>query len=249
MDPTIELSLISLTEVQIGDSITITATLTKNALPFVNREIEYEITSGSTVIDSGSDFTNNAGQITISYTGTGIGDIEVSATYGSLEETISIEDCIKVGFTGWTGTYTTGTDTYDYLCPTNAGVSPNATLPSEWIMTYKFKDLDTTASGQGSCLWNIGADTNNGALIGHEGTNSRIRVYARSGGSNTVHETQTYTYNYNTWTDAVVKYQNGTLSVTVGGKTVSYSVASTVIMQTWGNYPQCRLAEFNIKAL
>lgn len=95
IDPTINLSLTNpLTIIEIGDTAIITANLTKNSLPFVNQEIEYEISDGSTIIDSGSDFTNNAGQITISYTGTGAGDIQITATYNNLEETISIEDCI-----------------------------------------------------------------------------------------------------------------------------------------------------------
>lgn len=94
IDPAINISLTTpSTVIEIGDTAIITASLTKNSLPFVNQEIEYEISDGSTIIDSGSDFTNNAGQITISYTGTGAGDIQITTTYNSLEETISIEDC------------------------------------------------------------------------------------------------------------------------------------------------------------
>lgn len=93
LDPTIELSLTSPTEIiQIGDTTTITATLTRNSLPFVNKEITYEIKHGSTLINRDSDFTNNAGQITISYTGTGVGDITITASFVSLQETYMIED-------------------------------------------------------------------------------------------------------------------------------------------------------------
>ena len=95
IDPTIELSLTSSTPIiEVGNTSVITATLTKNGLPFVNQEILYEIKHGSTIIDRDSDFTNNAGQITISYIGTGIGDIEVVTTYINLQETFTIEDCI-----------------------------------------------------------------------------------------------------------------------------------------------------------
>ena len=94
LEPTIELSLTSPTEIiEIGDTATITATLTRNSLPFVNQEITYEIKHGSTLIDSDSDFTNNAGQITISYTGTGAGDITITASVMSLQKTYEIEDC------------------------------------------------------------------------------------------------------------------------------------------------------------
>ena len=116
LDPTIELSLTTPTEViQIGDTATITVTLTRNSLPFVNQEIIYEIKNGSSIIDRSSDFTNNAGQITISYTGTGIGDIEVKAIYNSLEETVAIEDC----WTYDTNKYTSST-TLNIDLPTSA---------------------------------------------------------------------------------------------------------------------------------
>jgi hypothetical protein len=95
ISPEVELSLVTSSQIiETGDTITITANLSKDGLPLVNEEVEYEISVGSTVIDSDSDFTDNAGQIIISYTGTGAGDIEVSATYNSLEKTIAIEDCI-----------------------------------------------------------------------------------------------------------------------------------------------------------
>jgi hypothetical protein len=97
VSPDVELSLTATAQIiQIGDTTTITATLTEGGLPFVNEEVEYEIitSSGTT---SGSDFTNNAGQITFTYTGDGAGDIVITASYDNLEETIPIEDCIFYG--------------------------------------------------------------------------------------------------------------------------------------------------------
>lgn len=166
-----------------------------------------------------------------------------------LQKTYELEDCIKVGFDGWTGTFSTGTDTFDYLTPTGTGVSPNVSLPSSFKMSYKFKNMnnDTTATGTG--LWNIGSDSNNGVLIGHEGSDRRIRIYSRSGGSNTVRATENYVYSYQTWTDAEITYDNGSISMTVGGKTVSYNLSSTTFMQFYMAYPMLRIAEFKIKAL
>ena len=44
LDPTIELSLTSPTEIiEMGNTTTITATLTRNSLPFVNQEIQYQL--------------------------------------------------------------------------------------------------------------------------------------------------------------------------------------------------------------
>lgn len=106
---------------------------------------------------------------------------------------------------------------------------------------------DTTATGTG--LWNIGSDSNNGVLIGHEGSDRRIMIYSRSGGSNTVRATENYVYSYQTWTDAEITYDNGSISMTVGGKTVSYNLSSTTFMQLYYSYPMLRIAEFKVKAL
>ena len=164
-------------------------------------------------------------------------------------ETYIVEDCIKAGFNGWTGTFSTGTDTYDYLCPTGTGVSPSINLPSNWKMSYKFKNMRTDNDSSGTGLYVIGTNTNNGVLIGHEGSDRRIRIYSRSNGSNTARDTQNYVYSYQTWTDAEITYENGTITMTVDGKSVSYNLSSAVIMQFYNSYPQLRIAKWNIKPL
>lgn len=156
LEPTIELSLTSPTEIiEVGGTSVITATLTRNGLPFVNQEIFYEIKHGSTLIDADSDFTNNSGKITISYTGTGAGDISIIASFGSYdEETFVVEDCTfyddqssnklsqyttKVGSV--TPTYQSGyiqiTGTSSNLC----GIAPNIVLDSsdDWSMECEIK--------------------------------------------------------------------------------------------------------------
>ena len=164
-------------------------------------------------------------------------------------ETYIVEDCIKASFNGWTGTFSTGTDTYDYLCPTGTNVSPNITLPSSFKMSYKFKNMNTDTTATGTGLYVIGTNTNNGVLIGHEGSDRRIRIYSRSNGSNTARDTQNYVYSYQTWTDAEITYENGTITMTVDGKSVSYNLSSAVIMQFFNSYPQLRIAEWKIKPL
>ena len=166
-----------------------------------------------------------------------------------VSKTYEVEDCIKEGFNNWSGTYNTGTDTYNYLTPSGNNVSPNVTLPSSFEMTYKFKNMNNDESASGTGLWIIGTDADNGVLIGHEGTARRIRIYSRSGGQNTVRATEEYVYSYQTWTDAKITYNNGTISLTVGGKTVSYSLSSNNIMKFYTAYSKLRIAEFKIKPL
>ena len=226
------------------------ATLTATVLDQSSNPMSGETVTfykGSTSI--GTATTNSSGIATKSYSATGAGDVTFKASVGMIvSETYAIEDCIKVGFNGWTGTYSTGTDTYDYITPSTV-VSPNVTLPSAFKVTYKFKNMNSSTQGTGSGLWNIGIDTNNGILIGHEGTDKRIRAYIRTNGNNSAQTPQNNAYSYQTWTDTEITYQNGTISLSVGGKTISYNISAPNIMQTYEPYTKLRIAEWKIKPL
>ena len=76
-----------------GETASAIATLTADEEPAVGEEIEYAIKQGSTTISTGTATTNSSGQATISYTGTGIGDVQIIVTYDDLEETVTVEDC------------------------------------------------------------------------------------------------------------------------------------------------------------
>ena len=71
--------------IQINEVATITALLKKNNIPLANKSI---IFNGQTTIT-----TNNSGEAIFEYVGTGIGDIEITATYRNLlQETYVIYD-------------------------------------------------------------------------------------------------------------------------------------------------------------
>jgi hypothetical protein len=149
VNPNIELSLVTSAQIiETGDSVTITATLTEDELPLVGEEIEYKIItySGTT---SNSDFTNNAGQITISYTGTGLGDIEISVSYNDLEETVVIEDCIKA----WMTTYSSGYSV-NYSLPSSFQIEftikAGANMDESNIAFLRFNDSNGLFVGKGS---------------------------------------------------------------------------------------------------
>ena len=79
-----------------GDTDMLTACLLDGSVPVEGETLSYEIKHGATVIDSGSDTTDSNGEISISYTGTGVGDVSVEVSYGTLlQKTYSIEDCIN----------------------------------------------------------------------------------------------------------------------------------------------------------
>lgn len=202
LDPTIELSLTSPSEViEIGDTTTITATLTRNSLPFVNQEITYEIKHGSTIIDSDSDFTNNAGQITISYTGTGAGDITITASFNtSLQETYKIEDCYK----------------YDTTAH-NTNAPLNYTLPSEFELQFTLYSVSTVSGN--TCYLRF--NNSNTIFIG-KATSSNRQVYFNDGSDHylgsTIPESTDYTL--------TLTYEDGVATLTDGVNTLSLNIAS-----------------------
>ena len=81
--------------IQNNETSTITATLTHETTPLTSKTLSYQIKHGSTIIDSGTDTTDPNGEITISYTGTGVGKVDVIVSYGSLlSETYDVLDAI-----------------------------------------------------------------------------------------------------------------------------------------------------------
>jgi len=79
-----------------SESTTITAKLDDPAgYNIAGKTLSYEIKHGSTTIDSGTDTTDSNGEITISYTGTAAGKIDVVVSYGSLlQETYELIDAM-----------------------------------------------------------------------------------------------------------------------------------------------------------
>lgn len=83
-----------------GDTDIITATLLREGNPLSDVVLDYEIKHGNTTISTGTtSATDITGQTTISYTGTGIGDVDVIVSMAgmSLEATYELEDCIFYG--------------------------------------------------------------------------------------------------------------------------------------------------------
>lgn len=79
--------------IQTGDTAIITATLTDGSNPVVGETLSYSLTNKGTVVGSGSTTTNNNGEISITYVGAGLGDIDVEVSYSTLlQETYEIED-------------------------------------------------------------------------------------------------------------------------------------------------------------
>ena len=66
---------------------TITASISK-----ANKKLHYQVKNGTTLMYEGNVVTNTNGQASITYTGTGAGEIDIIFTYFDIEKTITITD-------------------------------------------------------------------------------------------------------------------------------------------------------------
>lgn len=228
IEPTIELSLTTPTEIiEVGSTSVITATLTKNSLPYVNQEITYEIKHGSTLIDRGSDFTNNAGQITISYTGTGVGDVDIIASFGSsMEETFVIEDCLVYR-------------------ETLSSTITDLTLPAKYKLEFDIPNLSNGTYAS------IGTDSTHRIITG-QFSNQNLSlngVWIYNGSStatqNNCPTTPTQNAHY-TFT-----YENGAYTMSNGGSNISGTIPTGINMQKLlsSTYTPSAVRNYKIKAL
>lgn len=75
------------TSIESGETATITASINK-----ANKKIHYQVKNGTTLMYEGDVITNNNGQASITYTGTGAGEIDIIFTYFDIEKIIRITD-------------------------------------------------------------------------------------------------------------------------------------------------------------
>lgn len=228
LEPTIELSLTSPTPIiEVGGTSVITATLTKNGLPYVNQEIGYQIKHGSTLIDEDSDFTNNAGQITISYTGTGVGDVDIIVTFSALvQETFRVEDCVV------------------YRETLSSNIT-DLTLPSKYKLEF---DMPSTSN---STYAIIGTDTTHRILVGQMSNQnpSLNGVWVYNGSSTPTQNncptapTQNAHYTFT--------YENGAYTMSNGGSSITGTIPSGINMNNLisSTYTASAVRNYKIKAL
>ena len=75
------------TVIEPDEIATITASINK-----ANKKLHYQVKNGTTLMYEGDVVTNNNGQASITYTGTGAGEIDIIFTYFDIKKTIRITD-------------------------------------------------------------------------------------------------------------------------------------------------------------
>lgn len=141
--------------IQSGDVDSIIATLKDNGVVVSGETLSYQIKHGSTTIDTGTDTTDNNGQISITYTGTGIGDVDVIVSYSNIQETYELYDCILTELTSATYELTTATTSQTLIKAYNINGSQYVfTIP----VVYEF-DVESVTNPTGMRLRIMEQDT------------------------------------------------------------------------------------------
>ena len=225
---TFSLSLTGTQVISSGDSTTITATLLGDDSPFNDAVLDYEIKHGNTTISTGTTSATDAnGQTTISYTGTGAGDIDIIVSYGSyIQETFVVEDCII----------------YRETLSTNI---TDLTLPAKYKLEF---DIPSTSNGTYAI---IGTDTTHRIITG-QFSNQNLGlngVWIYNGSStptqNNCPTTPTDNAHY-TFT-----YENNSYTMSNGGSSITGTIPSGINMNNLlsTTYTPSAVRNYKIKAL
>ena len=202
----------------------------------------------------GSDVTNSEGVAVYSYRAVAAGDVTISVECGLLQETYSIEDLYwySSNGTGLSGIYSVGTDSsYTYVTSLASDVVFPAIPSGDFELSMKA--YRPTSRSNRNLLLEVGVSKNDTLLCGWDtGTSDsakNVRIYKRSGNSNASIENNTNpSYNNGEWIDFKIRYENGTVTLTVGGTSISttFSTVSRI-----GNYitSYSRLSQLKIKTL
>ena len=214
--------------IESGDTDTITATLFDGSTPVSGETLSYQVKYGSTVLDSGSGTTDSNGQISISYTGTGIGDIDVIVKLddSSLQETFTIEDCVV------------------YRETLSSNIT-DLTLPAKYTLEF---DMPSTSN---STYAIIGTDTTHRILVGQMSNQnpSLNGVWIYNGSStptqNNCPTSPTQNAHY-TFT-----YENGAYTMSNGGSSITGTIPTGINMQKLlsSTYTPGAVRNYKIKAI
>ena len=199
--------------IEVGDTATVIATLTKEHSIYPGQTLTYEIKHGDTVIDTGSDTTDLDGQIRIDYVGTGIGDVDVNVTYTHLPTLLEKTYVIEIN-----KYYNPGTLSSSKLLPIEF-------MPRDFRAEFSvYVDNDSSQPDNGAWL-EIGRDSRNCLLFGNAGSFATLGTYVRVGGV----DDKQYLHNalpVRQWIKLTYTCNNGVHTITDGTNTLTLTNTS-----------------------
>ena len=226
---------------------TVTALLKNNGEGIAGEVLNYVVKHGDNVLDNGSIVTGSDGTASISYTGTGVGDIEVIVSYGTLlQETFVIEDCFKYDTTVHTRTTTSSSDLLTPIYNDYSFVSDNFCAEFVW---------QGNGEGVGVGIAPKGRTTPYHHLLTACGT-SRLSTYIGNEISGETSE-RWGSFQHNTDYRFKIEYMNGTvkfyindeLKITYSDKTYLNGETRDLYFLEWNRNLNIQVKEIKIKAL
>ena len=219
--------------IQSGGSASVVATLTADNVGISDEVLSYTVKHGSTTLATGSDTTDSNGQITIAYTGTGVGDVDITVDYGILlQEIFVLEDLVYY-------------NTNEY----SSQASLNISLPSTFTIEF---DVKPTSRTNASAFVGLGTSTTNELIVGQMTSAGSCGVRNRTNNSYTTQQAFTTSSTLNSdnhfkltfdGTDWIAYYGSETLT---NSKPSAYDLSKLVEV-----YPtlNCKLKNIKVKAL
>ena len=242
--------------IQKTETSTITATLKNAGTALTGKTLNYQVKHGNTVISSGTKTTNSSGQATISYTGTGVGDVDVIVSYGSLLlETYEVQDCQYYNTNEVTRTTTQGSTIYDnnmsQALPTKCEISfdissdnVSGTSERRFFILPKSQYSSGTTQPSYSLLNQISGNALQ--FIVRENNSFKDVVYALT---DTVVNNQYYTVKYVRDGTSVKRYLDTVLIDTITVNFLDNYSDWTLSMMRWSASGTSKIKNVKIKAL
>lgn len=240
-----------------SESATLTATLLDNNVAVAGETLSYVIKHGATTIDSGTGTTDSNGEISISYTGTGVGDVDVIVSYGSLlQETYDVIDYVSYddATTDKTSKYiianlnshTFSTD--HYVAERTLSASASATYYSLVHETYNLPtdfeaSVDLLVTNKSTSDHQFGLCISPDYPETYSGTNqcflysnrNRFALGYRINGSLSNYGAYNSDFSTNTWYTFYIKVQGTTVTTTIkqGSNTIQSYTGTHSNIQSW----------------
>ena len=238
-----------------SDECSLTATvLDSSDNPLSGQTVTMKAYQGSSLLETLTVIDNNDGTYTATYDSGGVGDISIVAECSNLQDTYSIEDVYWYSADGkkLNGTYATGTDgNYSYVTAMTNDVSFPAVPSTDFELSMKA--YRPTSTSDRNLLFEVGDSRSDTLLVGWDSgassTAKNIRIYRRSGNSNTSVENNTSpSYNNGEWLDFKIRYENGTVTLTVNNDSINASRSSVSRIAVY-ILSKSRISELKIRTL
>ena len=222
--------------IQTGDSAIVTVSLTRDGGAYSGETLSYTVMHGTTQIDTGSVVTDSDGTATISYTGTGVGDVTFEVSYGTLlQKTYELEDLLKYDTcqTDKTSSYTSptvfrgsGTPLFAFENGYGYKLGKSTGLGDVWLPIYDITGLTSYKIEFDQYCNNNNNSSNNGILFYKDSNNYHEFFYAIQSSCNyfnltSINGSINYTnpsasnISSNTWVHYEVTVENGSIALKV----------------------------------